>query len=37
MNIVRPDLVFGFVAVDDDIGGAAIAPVEDHDAVAEGG
>src|SRR5882724_13171396 len=35
MNIVRPDLVFGFLAVDDDIGGAAVPPVEDDDAIAK--
>ena len=35
VEIVRPDFVFGFLAVDDDIGGAAVAPVEDDDAIAK--
>src|SRR5580765_510968 len=33
MNIIGPNLVFRIVAIDDDIGGAAIAPVEDDDPV----
>ena len=37
MNIVRPDFVFGFLAVDDDIGGAAVAPIEDDNPVAKSG
>ena len=37
MNIVRPDFVFGVIAVDDHIGSAAVAPVEDHYAITAGG
>src|SRR5258705_12300433 len=35
MNIVRPDFVFGFLTVDDDIGGSAVAPIVDDDAIAK--
>ena len=34
MNIIGPNLIFRILAVDNDIGSAAVAPVEDHDAVA---
>jgi hypothetical protein len=37
MNIVRPDLVLGLLARDDDVGGTAVAPVEDNDAMAFAG
>ncbi len=35
MNIVRPNLVFRVTAIDHDIGCAAVAPVEDDDAITE--
>ena len=34
VQIVGPDVVFGFVAVDDDVGGAAVAPVVQQHPVA---
>ena len=34
VNIVGPNFIFRILAVDDDVGSAAVAPVEDHDAVA---
>ena len=33
MNIISPDLVFRILAIDDDVGSATVAPVEDYDAV----
>jgi hypothetical protein len=35
MNVVGPDLVLRLVAIDDYVGGAAVAPVEDDHAVAK--
>jgi hypothetical protein len=34
VNIIGPDLVFRILAIDDDVGSTAVAPVEDYDAVA---
>jgi hypothetical protein len=33
VHIVGPDLIFRILAIDYDLGSAAIAPVEDYDAV----
>jgi hypothetical protein len=37
VHIIRPDLVFRFIAVDDNVGSAAITPVKDHHAVTVSG